>query len=295
MSRHDKGDGTTALHWAGYWDATDVAALLIRAGADVYATTDLGVTSLWTACEHGSADMASRLLTAGAQPDAALPSGETLVMTAARSGNAEVVRQLAAGGAEVNASGARGQTVLMWAVAQRHPDVVEVILASGADVQARSDVRTEVVKTTPEPWSPEYIIDLPQGGYTPLLFAARVGDLASAKLLVAYGADVNDVAPHGTSATVVAAHSGHGDVAAFLLDQGADPDAADAGYTALHAAILHKDDALVEALLANGADPNARILESTPIRRDAVDFYLHPSWVGATPFWLAGGSPCLRS
>ena len=26
---------------------------------------------------------------------------------------------------------------------------------------------------------------------------------------------------------------------------------------------------------------------STPVRRDSVDFYLHPSWVGATPFWLA--------
>jgi len=48
---------------------------------------------------------------------------------------------------------------------------------------------------------------------------------------------------------VVAAHSGHGELAAFLLEQGADPDAAGAGYTALHAAILHKDDDLVRALL----------------------------------------------
>ena len=285
--RSPQGDGTTALHWAGYWDATDVAEVLIRAGADVNARNDLGITPLWTACENGSAEMARRLLSAGADADATLPSGETLMMTAARSGNADVVRELTAAGAEVNATGARGQTALMWAVAQRHPDAVDVLLVGGADVHARSDVRIEVVKTTPEPWNPGYIIDLPQGGYTPILFAARVGDLAAARLLVAHGADVNDTAPYGTSATVVAAHSGHPAVAAFLLDHGADPNLADAGYTALHAAILHKDDSLVETLLEHGADPNTPIAEPTPVRRDAVDFYLHPSWVGATPFWLA--------
>jgi ankyrin repeat protein len=290
-----QGDGTTALHWASYWDAGDIADPLIRAGADVNATNDLGVTPLWTACEQGSAVMVRRLLQAGADPDAALPSGETLIMTAARSGNADVVRQLADGGADVDARGARGQTALMWAVAQRHADVVEVLLANDAKVHLRADVRTEVVKTSPEPWNPDYILELQQGGYTPLLFAARVGDLASAKLLVARGADVDDIAPYGTSATLVAAHSGRGDVAAFLVERGADPNAADAGYTALHAAILHKDEDLVETLLIHGADPNAPVLTSTPVRRDSIDFYLHPSYVGATPFWLAArfGAPAV--
>ena len=113
------------------------------------------------------------------------------------------------------------QTALMWAVAQRHPAVVEVLLEHGADVHARSSVFTQVVKTTREtandgtacvPREECYIIDIQQGGYTPLLFAARVGDLVSARLLVGAGADVNDVAPQGTSALGVAAHSGHGDV-----------------------------------------------------------------------------------
>ena len=283
-----QGDGTTALHWAGYWDEGDMAALLLDAGADANAMTDLGVTPLWTACENGSAQMTRILLEVGADPNAALLSGETLLMTATHSGSAAVIEQLLAAGADVNtAEQGRGQTALMWAVAQRHPDVVEVLLAHQPDVHARSDVRTEVVKTSPEPWNPDYIIDLLQGGYTPLLFAARVGDLDSARLLVAAGADVNDTAPYGTSATVVAAHSGHGELAAFLLEQGADPNAAGAGYTALHAAILHKDDHLVAALLVRGADPNVPVVRSTPVRRDSVDYYLHPSYVGATPFWLA--------
>ncbi len=282
-----QGDGATALHWAAYRDEREVADLLLRAGADVNAANDLGVTPLWAACENGSAALVQRLLDGGADPNARLLSGETPLMTAARVGAADVAGRLLAAGADVEATGGRGQTALMWAVSQRHPAVVEALLAYGAAVDARSDVWTEMVKTTPEPWNPEYVTEIPQGGYTPLLFAARVGDLASATLLVAAGADVDDQPPYGTSATVVAAHSGHRAVAELLLRQGADPNAADAGYTALHAAVLHKDAALVRALLDHGADPEARVGASTPVRRDAVDFYLHPSYVGATPFWLA--------
>ena len=288
-----QGDGATALHWAAYWDEVDIAGLLLEAGADVNAANDLGVTPLWAAAENGRAPMVRRLLAAGADPNVPLLSGETPLMTAARVGAAEVAGLLLAAGADADAAAARGQTALMWAVAQRHADVVEVLLAHGAAVDARSDVWTEVVKTTPEPWNPEYVTEVPQGGYTPLLFAARVGDLASAKLLVEAGADVDDAPPYGTSATVVAAHSGHGAVAAYLLEQGADPNSAEAGYTALHAAILHQDEALVRALLDHGADPDAAVMTSTPVRRDAVDFYVHPSYVGATPFWLAArfGAP----
>jgi len=288
-----QGDGSTALHWVAHWDELDMAIRLIAAGADVNVVTDLGVTPLWSAAENRSPTMVRRLLAAGADPNAALLSGETVLMTAARSGDAGVVRYLLEAGAGTEVTAARGQTSLMWAVAQRHSDVVEVLLEHGAHVDTRTVMWTEVVKTSPDPWSPEYVTEQQQGGYTPLLFAARVGDLASARLLVEAGANVNDVAPVGTSAVVVAAHSGHGEVASYLVEQGADPDASGAGYTALHAAILHKDNDLVRTLLAHGADPNLTVDRATPVRRDAVDFYLHPSYVGATPFWLAArfGAP----
>ncbi len=282
-----QGDGTTALHWAAYWDDGDTADLLIRAGARVNAANDLGVTPLWLACENGSAPMVERLLQAGANPNAALLSGETPLMTAARAGSAFVVKQLLAKGADVNAKEPEyGQTALMWAVAEQHSAVVEVLLGHGADVHARANAWPQTVKTTPEQGS-RNVTDIQQGGYTPLLFAARVGDLASTKLLVAAGANVNDRAPYGTSATVVAAHSGHGELAAFLLEKGADPDAAGAGYTALHAAIVRQDEKLVGALLVHGANPNAPLLASTPSRRQSGDVYLAPAFVGATPFWLA--------
>src|SRR5204863_9657004 len=76
--------------------------------------------------------------------------------------------------------------------------------------------------------------DVVRGGSTPLLFAARVGDVESARVVLGGGADANDALPDGTTALVLAAHSGHGDVATVLLENGADPNGLGAGYTALH-------------------------------------------------------------
>ena len=133
-----------ALHWAGDRDDVGRAELLIRAGANVNAANDLGVTPLWAACENGSAAMTRRLLRAGADPNAALLSGETPLMTAARTGAASVVTELLAKGARANArEHSRDQTALMWAVGQRHPDVVALLLAAGADVRARTKVDRE--------------------------------------------------------------------------------------------------------------------------------------------------------
>src|SRR6266851_4645597 len=279
-------DGTTALHWASYRDDLDSASLLIRAGAKVNAANDLGVTPLWNASLNGSAAMVRRLLEAGANPNAALLKGETPVMVAARGGYPGVVEQLLAKGANVNAHGARGQTALMWAVAQEHPDVVKVLLAHGADIQARSEVWSEVMAVPPH-GNLDFNRAIPHGGETALMFAARVGDVASAKILVAAGANVNDADAWGVSATVLAAHSDYRELVEFLLDKGADPNLAGAGFTALHEAIMRRDEKLVSALLAHGADPNAPLRTWTPTRRSSKDYNFAPALVGATPFWLA--------
>jgi uncharacterized protein len=281
-----EGDGGTALHWASYRDEVESADLLIRAGANVNAANDLGVTPLWMASENGSVAMVRRLLEAGANPNAPLLAGETPVMVASRSGYPEVVEQLLAKGGNPNAHGARGQTALMWAAAQSHSDVIKVLLAHGADLNARSDVWNEVMAVPPHGYL-EYNRAIPQGGDTALLFAVRVGDLASAKLLVAAGANVNDASAWGVSATTLAAHAGYREVVEFLLDKGADPNACRAGFTALHTAIMRRDEKMVTALLAHGADPNAPLQSWTPTRRASQDFNFPPSLVGATPFWLA--------
>jgi ankyrin repeat protein len=171
----------------------------------------------------------------------------------------------------------------MWAASQQHPGVVRLLIDYGADVRARSTSWTQLVASEGGDASAYQIT---QGGFTALLFAVRVGDLESATLLLSSGADVNDTAPAGASALVLAAHSGHGVLAAYLLERGADPNAAGAGYTALHAAVLRSDLDLVKALLAHGATPNARLTRGTPVRRTSEDWGFGHAMIGATPFWL---------
>jgi len=279
-------DGTTALHWASYRDDGESAELLIKAGANVNAANDLGATPLWNASLNGSAAMVRRLLQAGANPNAALLLGETPLMVASRSGNAAVVEQLLARGANPNVRAARGQTALMWAVAQKHSDVVKVLLAHRADVHARSDSWSQVEAVSPH-GALEYNRSIPYGKNTPLMFAARSGDLDSAKLLVAAGANVNDEDAWGISVLALATHSGFNTLVEFLLDKGADPNTSSAGFTALHEAIMRRDEALVRMLLARGADPQARLQAWTPTRRQSSDLHFEPELVGATPYWLA--------
>ena len=284
------GDGATALHWAVHRDDLAMVDLLIRAGARANVADDLGTRPLHLACINRSGAMVERLLAAGADPNAALTNGETALMTCARAGDARAVQALIARGAAVNATEREHrQTALMWAVAQRHPDVVQRLVDAHADVRARSLVypQTVVNEQTQRAGREELNYTVQRGGATPLLFAARVGDRESARILVKAGADVNDTQPDGLSALVLAAHSGHGDVAALLLEHGADANAFGSGYSALHAAILRSDLALVKTLVAHGADPNARVAKGTPLRRDTTDWNLPAPLVGITPYLLA--------
>ena len=286
-------DGTTALHWAAYWDDHVMVDLLIPAGADVNAVNDFGATALWVACTEGRAPMIDRLLRAGADPNIALRLGETPLMTASRTGNVESVVLLLGRGADPNAKEtSRGQNALMWAVSQGHHDVVRVLLENGADVSARSNVRPMLVNAGEDGLtrkSEDYtgLIEEGQGGFTPLLFATRQDDTTSATLLLEAGAHVDETTPMGATALVLATHSGRWAMSDLLLERGADPNADGGGYTALHAALLRRNPEFVDALLARGADPNARITQATPFRRFSRDVAIAPAWAGGTAFWLA--------
>jgi len=287
-----QADGATALHWAIHWADIEAANLLIRAGARVDATNDYGVTPLILACGNGQATAAGMLLEAGADPDKALPTGETPLMTASRSGNRAVVQALLDYGADVNAKEAsQEQTALMWAASERHADVVRVLLDHGADARAQS-----------------------KRGLTALLLSARQGDLESARPLVAGGADVNSAAADRLSPLHVATLRDHAPLAMFLLDHGADPNADGPGYAPLHWAAgiweteltgprgidTTRDEewralrgvgdgrlALIDALLAHGANPNAAMArppQRVGFTRGGLNL------VGATPFLVASAA-----
>jgi len=285
-------DGATALHWAVYHDRGPTVDLLLRRGAKVNAANDHGVTALALACEVGNVPMVERLLSAGADPNMATKTGVTPLMTAARAGSLPAVRALLAKRANVNAlESSHGQSALMWAVSQRHPEVIATLIENGADVRARTSVRHRTIQTGNRYGDQNSIkgsvgeTDL--GGFTPLLFAARVGDRESARSLLKAGAPVDEPAANGATALTIAAHSGHGEVATFLLEQGANPNADGAGYAPLHAAVLRGDHALLKALLAKGANPNAKLTKGTSSRYYSKDYAFNDLLVGATPILLA--------
>ena len=282
-----QGDGATALHWAVHRNNLAAAHLLLDAGADANAANGLDATPLWLAAENGSAPMTTLLLDAGAEPGVPLALGETPLMIAARSGAAETVALLLDAGAHPNAAERdRDQTALMWAAAQGHADVAQLLIDAGADLRARTRVWDQLENTAGNT-NTSGNFRMAHGGSTPLLFAASGGDVETARVLVEAGADPNDTAASGTSALAMAAHSGHGPLAIYLLEQGADPNAAEAGYAALHAAVLRSQVALVEALLAHGADVDALVEHGTPGRRFSADFSIRHQWIGANAFWLA--------
>lgn len=288
-----EGDGATALHWAVSGDDAALVGLLLAAGAKAGTANDLGVTPLHLASANGNAAIVARLLKAGAAVDPSSAAGITPLMEAARQGSVQTVRALLAAGASATAHEAgRGQTALMWAVSRRHPEAAKALLDAGADVHARTAARTVTVMLDRGPGraaktSMQHGAQVQQGGLTALHFAAQVGDAVSARLLVGAGARVNETAADGNTPLVLAVFSGHGEVARALLDQGADANAAGAGYTALHAAAMRADVETTQALLARGGDANARLTKGSPVRRFASQWALPNTFRGATPLFVA--------
>ncbi len=299
-----QGDGATALHWAIQEDALDIAALLIRAGADVNAANDLGVTPLMVAASNGSSAAIQTLLEGRANANLAPPGRETPLMLAAWTGQPEAVAALLDAGAPIDGKEPeRQQTALMWAAAQRHPEVVRLLVRRGADISARTKVAAVPGRPARD-----------KAGYTALMFAARSGDVESARLLLDAGAKATDAAGDGMTALVLATIRGHIPVAQLLLERGADPNVEDIGYTALHWAAGSWETAfttndittdregeqewnalvglkagkhdLVRALLARGANPNVQIT-ATPQRAGATRSPTLPELTGATPYLLA--------
>jgi ankyrin repeat protein len=230
-------DGTTALHWAAHWNDTEAVNLLLRAGADARAANRYGATPLSEAVVSGSAAMIEALLNAGASPKTITSQdGETVLMTAARAGNVAAVKLLLDRGADVNAKeNYKGQTALMWAAAERHPEVVKLLMAAGADWKARSIDR----ETKPPRLSAASSISpIARGGFTALLFAAREGDVESAKAMLDAGVDINYGDVDNTGALVVAIMNKQFTFARFAIERGADLNQTDAyGRTPVYAAV----------------------------------------------------------
>jgi uncharacterized protein len=211
-------DGMTALHWAVRADDVETAQMLIRGGANVNAANHYGITPLSIAATNANARIVEALLKSGANASREGPDGETVLMTAARAGNPDIVRALIARGAQVNATERwQGQTALMWAAAENNAAAVNVLVEQGADPDIRSkeltfsDYRYETNGMA--------VFQLPKGGWTALMFAARENAMDAAAALADLNVDLNATSrPEGTTALQLAIINVHYDLARLLLD-----------------------------------------------------------------------------
>src|SRR5438270_1616434 len=120
------------------------------------------------------------------------------------------------------------------------------------------------------------------GGLTPLVFAAREGDLPSAKALLDAGADVNQTTEYGWTPLLTATNNRHYKLAHYLIERGGNPNIANkGGWTPLYLATDNRNieggdypvpkpdmDHLeyIKFLLDHDADPNARAKDNTLTR-----------------------------
>ena len=300
-----QGDGMTALHWAAENGQSELADVLVFAGANLEAATRLGAfTPLMVASRAGHAGIVRLLVDAGARIDAATETGETALHYAALSGSPEIVTALVEKGADANArESANGQTPLMFAAAYGRTDVVRSLLGAGADPSIQTNVidypvmaREDKVliaardKRLSALFGEDIVSDTPVDGTEEddeendeaeeeeddeEELRGRATTRGQTRAPMSYDQLVGRQG--GNAALHYAAREGHHDVVRTLLEAGADIDQVTGGdlSSALLMAILNGHFDLAMWLLEEGADPN---LQSDP---GATPLYaaVHLQWV----------------
>ncbi len=263
--------------------ANESAALIDKA-----VRLDPYFSPIHTAAQKGDVDAVRRLIADRVSIDAKDYYGKTPLHVAAENGHAEVAALLIEAGVDIDAKTkviwnvVHAYTPLMLAARRGRRSVVELLITAGADEDARSHgigeynwtafflavdsghtgiaelfvARGTNIETTP---------DTPFGdntGETVLFQAARKEHEAMVEFLLSKGANVNAVDTDASTPLHLAAISGNFDIVQLLLKNGADVNAKAAavdypGETPLHATAFSGHTQIAELLLANGADIDA--------------------------------------
>jgi ankyrin repeat protein len=271
--------GTTALMWAADEAHPAAVQLLIQRGADIKMRSNPAPRGRGPAL--GKANDPRRAVAA---QGAAVAAGRALDLNA--------LNALTQGGA---AQGQRDPTPGQRGAAQRQRGA-GAAAGDGSGDDDQGDAAAGPPRRGPAPND--------GGELTPLVYAARSNDLESVKILLAAGADINQVTGYGWSPLLVATQNRYYKLGAFLLDHGADPNLANkGGWTPLYLATdnrniengdypVRKSDMdhldFIKLLLDKGADVNARVKDSTESRTVFTNQWLDEN--GATAFLRASQS-----
>jgi uncharacterized protein len=175
---------------AVYRDDTETVMGLVNRGMDVNSVDPAGNTLLHVAARNGNERLISALLKQKANPNARNRVGDSPLMLAAYTGKLDAVDLLLAGGAKLNHE---GWTPLHYAVFAEQPDMVSRLLDKGAKVNARAP-----------------------NEQTPLMLAAKNGNITIAKLLLNAKADTELKDQHGETALTLARKDNNTDLARLL-------------------------------------------------------------------------------
>jgi ankyrin repeat protein len=328
--------GMTPLELACEAGNPEIVRLLLKSGANANQPLRNGETPLMMAARTGRVPVLEVLLAHGAKIDEREKlRGTTALMWAAANSNPEAVRLLVAKGADVNArsatvapgrrpylappgreriqefidgTGLRGAVVEQEAPDTQKPGSENISAEDRAAAKHRFEAQQAAAKAAISkfPNTAKYAQrgEKQFGGLTPLLFAAREGDLASVKILLDAGVDVNQTSEYGWTALLTATQNRFYKLGVYLIERGANPNLAnEGGWNPLYIATDNRNiergeyptrkpdmDHLdyIKRLLAAGANPNQRMRSSTETRTVFTHQWLFEE--GATPFLRAAQS-----
>jgi len=208
----------------------------------------------------GNPQLTQAIIDAGASVEPIRAQGPAPLLLAVEFGNHEIVIQLLKAGANVHVKGGRFEGTPLHSAASRGDEaMIELLLEHGAQIDAVDVLgrHPSHMAAARDAQALELLLDRgaeiePQTyASTPLAMAAQHGRLESVKLLLARGANLDCVPTGGHSALVAAVNAGNVPIVKLLLSPG---DGEQFGQ-ALFSATRSNNLALVDLLLAEGADP----------------------------------------
>ncbi|ERF71929.1 hypothetical protein EPUS_06488 [Endocarpon pusillum Z07020] len=263
-------NGWTALHFSHH--STEVTNQLLKAGAVVDATNNIGSTALFLAAYTGCEPVVKALLKAEAKADKQNIYKSTPIHRAAEGGYVGCIKLLIEAGANPLQKKRSNVTPVQLALSSGHPEAVEQLLEPMKKnsppiseyeetlvLLARRGFENGVKKVLEHP-----LLNLDSTdslyGQSPLSHAAENGHEGIVRLLLQKGANPNSTDLAGRSPLSWAALNGREAVVQLLLDKGANADLSDnEGWNALHLAVADNCESIVKLLLEKGVGTSATL------------------------------------